>query len=121
MLANAKWSREVKPVSSRRRLTATGGAAAVLAFVACAVGHHQHAAFGARGRTLVLIARFGGLRIGERRRQAHRFGHGGGWGGRRGCRRGRRGTSGGHNRPFAIQLFIIGREEASARPAPRVV
>src|SRR5258706_14416317 len=83
MLANAKWSREVKPVSSRRRLTATGGAAAVLAFVACAVGHHQHAAFGARGRTLVLIARFGGLRIGERRRQAHRFGHGGRWGGPR--------------------------------------
>src|SRR5258706_13226072 len=92
MLANAKWSREVKPVSSRRRLTATGGAAAVLAFVACAVGHHQHAAFGARGRTLVLIARFGGLRIGERRRQAHRFGHAGGGGGGRGSRRARRGA-----------------------------
>src|SRR5438309_7695509 len=36
---------------------ATAGAAAILAFVACAVRHHQHAALAARRRTFVRIAR----------------------------------------------------------------
>src|ERR1700741_3415349 len=43
--------------------TAAAGAAAVLAFVACAVRHHQHAALAARRRALVRVSQ---LRGGQR-------------------------------------------------------
>ena len=51
-------------------LAAAGGAAAVLAFVAGAVGDHEHAALGAGGRALMLVARLGGSH-GDGRRGTH--------------------------------------------------
>src|SRR6266404_4845135 len=92
---------------SSAKLAAAGSAAAVLAFVASAIGHHQHAAFGAGRRAFMGVARFGGLRIGERRR----------------CRRGLH-DRGGSRRccgVLAIQLEIVGGNEAPAEPARDVV
>src|SRR5260370_29219077 len=47
--------------------TASAGAATVLAFVASAVRHHQHAAFAARRRALVRVCRLCGIYFPARR------------------------------------------------------
>src|SRR5258706_12698308 len=89
--------------------TAPGGAATIFAFVASAVGHHQHAAFAAGWSAFVGIARrartsrFGGF---DRR-----------WHGQSGLHR-----SGGDDfRRGSVELQVIGRDEPAAEPARQVI
>src|SRR5258708_3204986 len=80
-------------------------AAAVFALIACAVGHHQHAALGAGWGAFVGVALFcGGRRVAGRDGGEHGFDH------RRICRCG----SCGGGDLFASQLQIVGGDEAAA-------
>src|SRR5258708_22146663 len=93
--------------------TASARAAAVLAFVARAVRHHQHAALAARGRALVGIAQlWRGQRHlhGIERSFVHRW---------KSCRRS--GSSGMLRRGSGIQLQVICGDESPAQPPRDVV
>src|SRR5260221_1837866 len=85
--------------------TAPAGAAAIFAFVASAIGHHQHAAFAAGWSALVGIAR---------RARTSRFGGSNRrWHGQSGLH-----WSGGDDfRRGAVELQGIGRDEPAAEPA----
>src|SRR5438270_3820708 len=78
---------------------ATAGAAAILAFVACAVRHHQHAAFAACRRSFM---RIGQLWLSHSSRQRSQR--------RQNCRR-RNGSARIFRVSPAIQLQIIGRNK----------
>src|SRR5216684_2391323 len=91
-----------------RSSTASARAAAVLAFVASAVRHHQHAAFAARRRALVRVCRLCGIYFPARRHLR--------------CQNSRSGNSGAFPMSAAsIQLQIVSGNKSSAHPPRDVI